>query len=475
MPSRSLSTKIQTAGLRPQLMAKDVARRAEMKEMTRAQAVDPKRRNDLLPRLSLVDRDPHALTTPARNVRKITPGHVREVANSILALGFTVPVLVDADGVILDGAVRVEAAKQLGLLSVPCVLADHLTVAERKLLRIASNRLAEKGAWDLEELKIELEALIIDEAPIEISGLESFEIDGILASDASPVERGPIEPEPGAVAISALGDVYILGPHRIVCGDARDPQVLKRVMGDDLARFVATDQPYNVKISGFVTGGKHREFGMASGEMTSAQFDDFNFDWIKAAICHVVEGGALATFIDWRGIVSVTRAATANGLTQLNLIVWSKTNAGMGSLYRSQHELMPLFKKGDAPHINNVDLGQKGRWRSNVWSYAGASSIGSDARRGLKEHPTVKPTMMLEDALRDLTNRGDVVLDPFLGSGSTLMAAETTGRVCRGVELDPLYLDVVIRRYERATGCAARLEDTGETFGLLEERRLVRE
>jgi len=155
----------------------------------------------------------------------------------------------------------------------------------------------------------------------------------------------------------------------------------------------------------------------------------------------------------------------------LNLIVWAKTNAGMGSLYRSQHELLPLFKKGADPHVNNVELGKRGRWRSNVWTYPGASSLGSDARRGLKDHPTVKPTAMLEDALLDLTNRGDIVIDPFLGSGSTLVAAEKTGRVCRAVELDSLYVDVIVRRYEAATGTPAVLVETGEGFDILAARR----
>jgi DNA modification methylase len=210
---------------------------------------------------------------------------------------------------------------------------------------------------------------------------------------------------------------------------------------------------------------------MASGEMTSAEFLAFNEAWMAAVLPHLCEGGILGTFIDWRGSPTVHSAATKLGLVALNLIVWTKTNAGMGSLYRSQHELLPLFKKGLASHINNVELGKRGRWRSNVWTYPGASSLGSDARRGLKDHPTVKPTAMLEDALLDLTNRGDVVIDPFLGSGSTLIAADKTGRVCRGVEVDPLYVDVIVRRYEAATGNLAVLAQTGEAFEPVAARR----
>ena len=221
-----------------------------------------------------------------------------------------------------------------------------------------------------------------------------------------------------------------------MCGSATDPETLRRlVRGDPLARLVLTDEPYNVPIAGHVTGSQHREFAMASGEMTDAEFLAFNEAWMEAALPCLCDGGVFGSFIDWRGLPTVHSAALKVGLAPLNLIVWAKTNAGMGSLYRSQHELLPLFKAGSAPHVNNVELGKRGRWRSNIWTYPGASSLGSDARRGLKDHPTVKPTAMLEDALIDLTNRGDIVIDPFLGSGSTLIAAEATGRVCRGVEV----------------------------------------
>lgn len=215
-----------------------------------------------------------------------------------------------------------------------------------------------------------------------------------------------------------------------------------------------------MKVAGNVTRGDHREFAMASGEMTDAEFLAFNGARIATVPPYLCDGGILGTFIDWRGLPTVHSAAAKLGLVSLNLIVWAKTNAGMGSLYRSQHELLPLFTRGSHPHVNNIELGKRGRWRSNVWTYPGASSLGSDARRGLKDHPTVKPTAMLEDALLDLTNRGDLVIDPFLGSGSTLIA-EATGRLCRGVEFDPLYVDVIIRRYEAATSDPAVLVETG--------------
>jgi DNA modification methylase len=210
---------------------------------------------------------------------------------------------------------------------------------------------------------------------------------------------------------------------------------------------------------------------MASGEMSDGEFQEFNEAWMAAALPHLINGGIFGTFIDWRGYPVVDAAAGSLRLFPINLVVWAKSNGGLGSLFRSQHELLPLFKKGDAPHVNNVELGKRGRWRSNLWHYPGASSLGSDARRGLQDHPTVKPTAMLEDALGDLTHRGDIVLDPFLGSGSTLIAAHRTGRICRGVEIDPLYIDLIVRRFETETCIAAVLAETGETFAQVAARR----
>jgi DNA modification methylase len=398
---------------------------------------------------------------------------VREVANSISVLGFCAPILVGKNDLVLDGAVRVQAARLLGLGRLPCIRMEHLSEHEQRVMRLAANRLGEKGEWNLDALKIEFEELILHDAPIEVSGFTSDEIDQIVLGDAGDaVEQGPLVPEAGAVGVARLGDVFELGPHRLICGSATDPETLRRLMqGDPPARLLLTDEPYNVRIAGHVTGGEHREFAMASGEMTDGEFLAFNEAWMEAALPCLCDGAVFGTFIDWRGLPTVSAAAAKQGLKPLNLVVWAKTNAGMGSLYRSQHELLPLFKCGSAPHVNNVELGKRGRWRSNVWTYPGASSLGSDARRGLKDHPTVKPTAMLEDALLDLTNRGDIVIDPFLGSGSTLVAADATGRVCCGVELDPLYVDVIIRRHQAATRGLGVLVETGETFEAAAARR----
>jgi DNA modification methylase len=429
-------------------------------------------RNDILPSLQIEFLPVDALKSHMRKLRKSDHAHVREIANSISALGFNVPLLIGKNNVVVDGDSRLEAAKLLGLVSVPCISVEHLDETEQRLLRLAVNRIGEKGSWDLDELEAEFKELIINDAPIEISGFGSDEIDQILIGEIKDgSETGELAPLPGASATAQIGDLFLLGPHRLICGDATDAAVVDRLMRTDIARMIFTDEPFNVAISGHVTGGNHREFVMASGEMTNAQFLDFNKKWMDAALPHLMDGGILGTFIDWRGLPIIQLAATAVGMTPLNLIVWAKTNAGMGSLYRSQHELLPLFKKGETSHINNISLGRRGRHRTNLWTYPGASSLGSDARKGLQDHPTVKPTAMLCDALIDLTNRGEIVVDPFLGSGSTLLAAENTGRVCCGIELDPLYVDVIIRRYEEATGTAAILDETGEPFEKVADRR----
>jgi DNA modification methylase len=427
------------------------------------------RRNDILPSLKVEPCPVDALKSYSRKLRKSDSAHVHEIANSISTLGFNVPLLIDKHNVVVDGESRLEAAKLLGLSSVPCIRVDHLDETEQRLLRLAVNRLGEKGGWDLGELKAEFEELIIADAPIEISGFGSDEIDQIVIGpdqDQSETkdrsEAAVLAPLIGTPAIARVGDLFLLGPHRVICGNATDPDLVKRLMQTDVARMVFTDAPFHVAIGTPVTASDHREDGTVSGDMTDAQFLEFNQNWMNVVFPHLVDGGLLGTFIDWRDLPMAHAAATALGLTPIDLVVWANANAVTGGgHYRSQHRLLPLFKKGSAVQINNTD-GKRGRHRTNLWTYPAASF----------EPPTVKPTSILGDALSDLTNRGEIVLDPFLGSGSTLIAAQNTGRVCCGIELDPLYVDVTIRRYEASTGIAAILADSGETFGQVATRRL---
>jgi DNA modification methylase len=430
------------------------------------------RRNDILPSLRIEPCPVDTLKLHDRKLRKHDRAHVREIANAISTLGFNVPLLIGKNNVVIDGGSRLEAAKLLGLSSVPCIRVDHLDETEQRLLRLAVNRLGEKGFWDLGELEAEFKELIIADAPIEISGFGADEVEQLVnAVDEDGPESVDLAPSTGP-AIARLGDLFRLGTHCLICGDGSDPAVIRRLMGHDVARFVFTDAPFDVAIGGEVTDGETRQFASASGEMTEAQCIFFHRTWIEAVLPYLVDGGLLGTFIDWRSLSILYAAATALALTPLDLIVWAKTNAGTGSLYRSQHELLPLFKKGTASHVNNLSLGRRGRHRTNVWTYPSVSSSGSHARKRSLDHGSTKPAAMLEDALIDLTNRGDIVLDPFVGSGLTLIAAENSGRVCRGVELDPRYVDVIIRRYEALTRTTAVFADTGEPFATLAARRL---
>jgi len=352
-----------------QLRGKSRRRRDELDRMAKTAATPRPLRNDLLPLLAISYVPLTKLRQTKRKLRRLDPVHVREVASAIGALGFCLPILVGRDNEIIDGEVRFEAARLLGLDAIACVRIDHLSPAEQRLLRLAVNRLAEKGEWELDALKVEFEELILLDAPIEIAGFTLDEVDQVvLGQDASAVEQGPLAPEEGDAPVAMVGDVFQLGPHRLICGDATDPAVLAELMEDDVpARLILTDEPYNVKIAGHVTGRGHREFAMASGEMSDAEFLVFNGAWMESVLPCLCDGGVFGTFIDWRGLPTVHLAAAKLGLVPLNLIVWAKTNAGMGSLYRSQHELLPLFKKGTAPHVNNIELGRRGppRWSAS--------------------------------------------------------------------------------------------------------------
>jgi DNA modification methylase len=432
-------------------------RKASTQQSEMAAACRP-RRNDMLPLLKVETCSVDAFKSPARKLRKSDSVHIREIADSISTLGFNVPLLIGKNDVVLDGETRLEAAKLLGLASVPCIRVDHLDDTEQRLLRIAVNRLGEKGSWDFGELKVEFEELIIADAPIEISGFGADEIDQIvIGPDQDEPQAAVLLPPAGSTAIARMGDLFLLGPHRVICGNAGDPDLVKRLMRADVARTVFTDAPFHVATDVPVSVSDHREDATVSAEMTEADFLVFNQNWMKAVFSYLVNGGLLGTFIDWRMLSIVNAAATALGLAPIDLVVLATTSVGAGSLYGSQHKLLPLFKKGLAAHVNNISPGKRGRDRTNLWTYP--DSLGSDARRGRQGHPMAQSAAMLEDALIDLTHAGEIVLDPFLGSGSTLIAAQNTGRVCCGVEIDPLHVDVIIRQYEALTGIAAILAD----------------
>ena len=366
-------------------------RRTTLSAMAQVEPIGPSRRNDLLLDCRLEYRPPDSLKRPPRNVRTSSADQISRVMRSIAELGTGSPAIITHDGEVVDGLIRVEAARRLGLATYPCfVLPVHYTMRDVRLLRTSLNRTQELGGWSLPELKVELEDLRLAGAALDATGFTLPEIDQIcLDEPALDPDDEDLEPEAGRPVVSRADDLWELGSHRVLCGDARGAATYQRLCdGDPPARLCLTDVPYNLRISGLVTSGGHGEFAMASGEMTPEEFAAFNAAWMSQVIPRLIGGGLLATFIDWRSVELVLRVGRELDLRLINVVVWAKSNAGQGSLWRSQHEMLPVFKKGDDAHCNNVQLGRHGRWRSNLWTYPGASSLGSDAREGLKSHPT---------------------------------------------------------------------------------------
>lgn len=406
------------------------------------------------------------------NARTHSKRQIRQIAASIERFQFTNPVLVDDDNVIVAGHGRVEAAKLLGIDTIPVRRLSHLSPDEIRAYRIADNRFAELAGWDSAILAIELQHLAAIEFKMDAIGFETAEIDIVLdaaqAGDPNGDDGADDEVlEPPARPVTALGDVWVLGRHRLVCGDALNKETLAALMGGEIAQAMFTDPPYNVPIDGFASGkGKavRREFAMASGEMSRAEFETFLTRALGAAAEHLCDGAIAFVCMDWRHIADLLAAGEAIFDTLKNICVWTKSNGGMGSLYRSQHEFVCVFKKGKGAHANNVELGRHGRNRTNVWAYAGANAFGAARDQELAMHPTVKPVALIEDALKDVTARGSIVLDPFGGSGSTLIAAERCGRSARLIELDPAYCDVILARYARCTGAVPVRVRDGRRF-----------
>lgn len=430
--------------------------------------------------MNVEHREPGALTPYARNARRHSKKQIRQIADSIQRFGFTNPVLIGDDSQIIAGHGRVEAAKLLGLKTVPTLRLAHLSEAERRAYVLADNKLALNAGWDQEILAIELQALVDLDFNVALTGFSLAEVDLTLdlAHDSSPeTETGPedVVPEVHTCAVSRMGDLWTLGRHRLICGDARNPEDYAKLLQGESADLIFTDPPYNVAIDGHVSGlGKvrHREFAMGVGEMSDAAFTAFLTESLGAAAKVAADGAIAFVCMDWRHMGELLVAGRQVFSELKNLCVWNKTNGGMGTFYRSKHELVFVFKVGTAPHVNSFGLGETGRYRTNVWDYPGISSMGAGRDEALSMHPTVKPTALVADAIKDCSRRGAIVLDPFAGSGTTLIAAETCGRAARIIEYDPLYCDTIVRRWEKLTGKTAYLALDGSSFEATETLRV---
>ena len=424
------------------------------------------------PRIEVVYRPIDQLRPDPKNARRHSRKQIRQVADSIQAFGFNVPILIDAELKVIAGHGRLLACQLLGHKEVPTISLEHLSEAQARAFMIADNRLTEIASWDdrlLGEQLRELSELHL-EFSLEITGFDMGEIDLLIEGASGILEPDPDnEPLPVGPAVTRPGDTWLLGPHRIHCGSALDEAAYRALMQHDRAAMVFTDPPYNVPIDGNVSGLgaiRHREFAMAVGEMDEAEFTAFLSRALGLLASYSLDGALHFICMDWRHIGELLAAGKSTYTELKNLCVWTKDNAGMGSLYRSQHELVLVFKHGREAHQNHVQLGLYGRNRSNVWSYPGANSFSRSGSEGnlLALHPTVKPVALVADALRDCSCRGEIVLDAFLGSGTTLIAAERTGRVCHGLELDPLYVDTTVRRWQIATHGKARHATSGRLF-----------
>jgi DNA modification methylase len=427
-------------------------------------------------RLKIVYRAIDEMKPDPANARQHSKAQIRKLANSIETFGFNVPVLVDAELNVICGHGRLAACHALGLAEVPTLSLNHLSRAQARAFMIADNRLTEIASWDDRLLAQQLKDLSLAglDFSLELTGFEMPEIDLRIASLDDPPE-GTDEPAdmlPEAAAgppLSQIGDLWALGCHRLLCGTVLDRAAFAALMGEERAAMVFTDPPYNVPIDGHASGLgaiHHRPFPMASGEMNRSEFTAFLGHALRNLAAFSLDGSLHYVCMDWRHLEEVLAAGRDVYGELKNVCIWVKDNAGMGSLYRSQHEFVFVFKLGCAEHRNNVQLGQFGRNRSNVWSYPGANSFARCGQEGNLSalHPTVKPVAMVVDAILDCSARGEIVLDAFLGSGTTLIAAERTGRRCYGLELDPVYVDTIVRRWQKLSGGIALHGISGRRF-----------
>lgn len=407
-------------------------------------------------RLELVSIE--ALTPFPRHARKHDRAKVQSLTRSIEQLGLVDPIIIDESNVILSGHLRANICAKLGASTIEAIRVTHLKPAEKRAFVIAANRFPERGGWDRELLTIELSELLEfgQDIEIETTGFEVPEVDLLMAPgpDTASGENNADDtiPEPPTDPITRPGDLWALGEHRILCGSCLTQTSWDRLMGSDRAALCITDPPYNVPIKGHVTSKAHAEFAMAAGEMSGGEFVAFLGRALEWAVKYSRDGALHFIAMDHRHLRELYAAADQLYSQQLNLIVWNKTNAGMGSFYRSRHELFALFKVGTAAHTNNVQLGRYGRNRSNVWTYAGVNAFRKGRAQDLADHPTVKPVQLLRDAILDASRPGDIIIDGFAGSGSLILAAERTGRRARVIELEPRYVDVALERWSAATG-----------------------
>ncbi|WP_430443650.1 site-specific DNA-methyltransferase [Sphingorhabdus contaminans] len=402
-----------------------------------------------------------------KNPRRHSEKAILLLSSGIERWGFLNPIIVDEHGNIVAGHARYLAAKRLGLDYVPVIEARFVSEADRRAFALADNKIAEYSGWDNTLLIEELNFLVDNHYDLDITGFTVADLDFTIGEPEKPLEAEQVElPNPAATAVSRLGDLWIIGPHRLLCGNSLEAASYDILLGSERAHMVFADSPYNVKVDGHVSGlgkTKHREFQFASGEMSRPEFTSFLRSVFRNCVTYSVSGSIHYQCMDWRHQREMLDAYEGVYSEYKQLIVWAKTNAGMGTFYRSQHELIYVFKSGKGKHTNNFGLGETGRYRSNLWTYEGANTFRKGRDQDLAAHATVKPTALVMDAILDCSNRGEIILDPFSGSGTTLSAAHRTGRRGAAIEIDPLYVDTALARLAHVSGLTPIHAD-GRTF-----------
>lgn len=448
---------IKGGSVRSELIEKSSSARRDLQELVNIAARASFSRNDLLPQQKIIEAPIDELRPSPRRVRKRSNAQIERIIQSIRIHGFRGAILI-RDGVIVDGHMRVEAAKAIGLTHVPAIEVTNCSDALIDFLSISMNRIAETGEWNLDETTAVLKEQALAGMPLDASGFSGRELDQMFREVGATPE--PLAQGREVEIITQTGDLYILDRHKLLCGDALDPHSYERLFEGEIATAAFVDGPYNVKIKNNVSGlgkVKHDEFRMASGEMSPQQFNQFMQRWMKNTLAYVVSGGVIFSCIDWRHDADMEMAARAVGLQLINKCTWDKGSGGMGGFYRSRTEIVQVLCTQPCPLINNIELGRHGRDRSNLWAYPGANRRGSSASKRLKDHATPKPVDLVADAILDVTERGDIVLDPFVGSGTTILAAEETGRRAFGIEIEPKFVDAAVRSWEAMTALSKEM------------------
>lgn len=419
-----------------------------------------------------------AVKLPAKSVRKHKPAEMKKLRASLQEYGMVTPIVIDADGKIIDGVGRYNAARDLGMQEIPVAVAPTgLTKAQLAALSLGLNRLPQGTTWDEAVLLDVLHEVTSADLPAELTGFDDIEIDRILTPrttdlDEDVVEETVTERQPVSVAY----DIWGIGEHRLYHGDARDPTLYAHAFEKEKAALVVADPPYNIPIDGGISARgavKHPDFVEGSGELTDDEYEALIGEVMALCTSWSNDGALHYFFIDWRHVGQLDRVGRKVYPRLVHIVVWAKSNWGVGDFYRHQHELVLVFKSGDAPHVNNVARGRSGRSRSDLWQYDGATSFSKTRKQNLADHPTVKPLAMIEDLIQDASNPGDLVFDPFAGSGTTLIAAHRKKRRAVIVEMDGRYVDAALRRFMRVLKIEPIQLKTGKTFSEIAAERAV--